>query len=243
MGSCPGPSKCSGTWDPLKLGQPPTVHSQNCRLVSEGLTTYTLSFMAIFLLGVIPFHNLEMTASYVAFEASLAEALGVSVILVRTVAFLIMGAVAVAIFSGFSLLARWRAGDSQYGFQRMAIWFALPFIPLAISLHVAHNYFHILEEGAIIIPNLSDPFGFGWNLLGTAGASVTLLSSNVISLLQFLTIGFGALATGYLLFRLTSNMFTERGKAFRSMVPMSVFLVGLAAFYAWVLTIPMSMRF
>jgi len=203
----------------------------------------SLSFVAIFLLGVIPFHSLEMTASYLDFEASLAGGLGFPVILVRTVAFLMMGLAAVAIFSGFSLLARWRAGDSQYGFQRMAIWFALPFIPLAISLHVAHNYFHILQEGAIIIPNLSDPFGYGWNLFGTAGTSVTLLSGNLISLLQFLTVGFGALATGYLLYRLPLNMFTERGKAFRSMVPMFVFLIVLAAFYAWVLTIRMSMRF
>ena len=125
----------------------------------------------------------------------------------------------------------------------MFVWFALPLIPVAISLHVGHNYFHLLEEGNAIIPILSDPFGFGWNLFHTAGSSVTILPSNVISFLQYMTIAFGVLASGYLLFRLPLNMFAEKKQAFRSMLPMFIFLIGLASFYFWVLSIPMTMRF
>jgi hypothetical protein len=108
---------------------------------------------------------------------------------------------------------------------------------------VAHNYFHLLEEGAVIIPNLSDPFGFGWNLFRTAGANVTILSTNVIRILQFLTVGLGFLASGYVLYRLPLNMFKERRQGLNAAIPMVVLLIGLAAFYTWVLTIPMSMRF
>ncbi len=205
--------------------------------------TLSLSVIAIVLLGIIPFHNLEMTTAYTSFELSVANGLGLPEMFLRTAAFLMMGAIFVAIFWAVSSVSRRMAGSSQYGTKHVFIWFALAFIPLAISLHLAHNYFHLLEEGVVIIPNLSDPFGFGWNLFGTAGTSVTILPSNVISILQFLTIGFGLLASGYALYRLPLNMFKVRAQAFRSMVPMVVLLIGLAVFYGWVLTIPMAMRF
>ncbi len=205
--------------------------------------TFSLSVIAIVLLGIIPFHNLEMTAAYGSLEGKLAGSLGISAPVLRTIAFLMMGIIFVGVFTGISSLTRRMAGDARYNTKRIFIWFALAFIPLAISMHLGHNYFHLLEEGAVIIPNLSDPFGFGWNLFGTAGASVTVLPANVISVLQFLTIGFGFLASGYALYRLSFNMFKKRAQALSSIAIMGVLLVGLASFYMWVLTIPMSMRF
>jgi len=184
-----------------------------------------------------------MTSVYGSLSASLTGGLGVNETVLQTVLFLMTGVIAVFIFLGCSWLARRGGGDSQYGTKRIFIWFALAFIPLAISSHVAHNYFHLLEEGAIIIPNLSDPFGFGWNLFGTAGASVTLLSPTIINNLQFLTIGFGFLASGYAMYRLSLNMFSRQGQAFRIMSPMLILLTGIASFYIWVLSIPMNTRF
>jgi len=203
----------------------------------------SLSVISVVLLGAIPFHNLEMTSVYGSLSASLTGGLGVNETVLQTVLFLMTGVIAVFIFLGCSWLARRGGGDSQYGTKRIFIWFALAFIPLAISSHVAHNYFHLLEEGAIIIPNLSDPFGFGWNLFGTAGASVTLLSPTIINNLQFLTIGFGFLASGYAMYRLSLNMFSRQGQAFRIMSPMLILLTGIASFYIWVLSIPMNTRF
>jgi len=203
----------------------------------------SLSVISVVLLGAIPFHNLEMTSVYGSLSASLTGGLGVNETVLQTVLFLMTGVIAVFIFLGCSWLARRGGGDSQYGTKRIFIWFALAFIPLAISSHVAHNYFHLLEEGAIIIPNLSDPFGFGWNLFGTAGASVTLLSPTIINNLQFLTIGFVFLASGYAMYRLSLNMFSRQGQAFRIMSPMLILLTGIASFYIWVLSIPMNTRF
>ncbi len=184
-----------------------------------------------------------MTTAYTIIEGAVAGGLGFSQIIVRTAAFLMTGAIFVAIFWGVSSLSRKITANSQYGTKHIFIWFALAFIPLAISLHLAHNYFHLLEEGAVIIPTLSDPFGFGWNLFGTAGAQVTIIPSGLISTLQFLTIGFGVLASGYALYRLSLNMFKKRTQAFKTMVPMAMLLAGLATFYVWVLTIPMALRF
>ena len=205
--------------------------------------SYSLSFIVIFLLGIVPFHNLEMTPFYVDFEMSLAMGLGVPEMAVRTAAMILVGLIPIGIFWLMLLLSRKLSGASQYSLKDRFVWFALPFIPVAISLHLGHNYFHLLEEGSVIIPDLSDPFGYGWNLFGTAGAKVTILPPDIISLLQFCTIAFGILASAYLIYRLQKNMFADGKQAIKSMVPMFVLLAGLASFYAWVLTIPMSTRF
>src|SRR6185295_5273903 len=52
--------------------------------------------------------------------------------------------------------------------------FALTLVPIAIGYHVAHYLVFLLVQGQYIIPLLSDPFGYGWNLVGTAGYRVDI---------------------------------------------------------------------
>ncbi|KKK82949.1 hypothetical protein LCGC14_2798300, partial [marine sediment metagenome] len=60
--------------------------------------TLSLSVIIIILLGVIPFHNLEMTATYTLLEAGMANGLGIPQMVLRTTAFLMMGVILVAAF-------------------------------------------------------------------------------------------------------------------------------------------------
>ena len=52
--------------------------------------------------------------------------------------------------------------------------FALTLVPIAIGYHVAHYLVFLLVQGQYIVPLLSDPFGRGWNLFGTAGYRVDI---------------------------------------------------------------------
>ena len=45
---------------------------------------------------------------------------------------------------------------------------ALTLVPIAIGYHLAHYFTFLLIQGQYIITLASDPFGFGWNLFGTA---------------------------------------------------------------------------
>ena len=56
----------------------------------------------------------------------------------------------------------------------MARSFAFTLVPIAIGYHVAHYFTFLLIQGQYIIPLASDPFGFGWNLFGTAGYRVDI---------------------------------------------------------------------
>ena len=205
--------------------------------------TFSLSAIAVILLGLIPFENSIMTPAYVGIEESLGNSLGIAPLTLRTIVFVLSGLVAMGVFWGLSWLTGKSARDTAYGTKGIFVWFALAFIPLAIAMHLAHNFFHMFVEGAAVIPALSDPFGFGWNLFGTAGISFTVLPTAVVPTFQVLAVGLGLAASVYCLYRLTINMFKERRQALRALAPMMAFLLGLGAFYMWLLTIPMAMRF
>ena len=46
--------------------------------------------------------------------------------------------------------------------------FIYSLVPIAIAYHLAHYLSYLLVSGQFIIPLISDPFGYGWNLFGTA---------------------------------------------------------------------------
>ncbi len=66
------------------------------------------------------------------------------------------------------------------GFPTLA-WarsFAFTLVPIAIAYHLAHYLVFLLIQGQYIIPLASDPFGYGWNLLGTAGYRIDIAIVN-----------------------------------------------------------------
>jgi hypothetical protein len=103
-------------------------------------------------------------------------------------------------------------------------------------MHLSHNLRHLLEEGTGLIPVLSDPFGFGWNLFGTSGyMPAPLLSSNNILLIQWMLmlIGLGfSISTGK---NISRRMFRENDSAY---VPVMMLVFIFFVFNLWLLGQP-----
>jgi phosphohistidine swiveling domain-containing protein len=51
--------------------------------------------------------------------------------------------------------------------KRLAGHFVLSLVPIAIAYHLAHYFSMLAIAGQFIIPLVSDPFGYGWDLFGT----------------------------------------------------------------------------
>lgn len=47
--------------------------------------------------------------------------------------------------------------------------YALTLVPIAVGYAIAHNFSYLLVQAQAVIALVSDPFGWGWNLFGTAG--------------------------------------------------------------------------
>ncbi len=74
-------------------------------------------------------------------------------------------------FSGtFGLIAVWLIFMASYKLvtKQHAKDFAPSLIPIAVAYVVAHNFSNLVIQGQNVVFLLSDPFGSGWNLLGTA---------------------------------------------------------------------------
>jgi len=47
--------------------------------------------------------------------------------------------------------------------------YALTLVPIAVGYAMAHNFSYVLVQAQALLALVSDPFGWGWNLFGTAG--------------------------------------------------------------------------
>ena len=81
-------------------------------------------------------------------------------------------------------------GDTE---RDLAGVFAPSLMPIAAAYAVAHYFSYLLLEGQWIIAHLSDPFGRGWDLLGTATyvPDFTLISTDTIAWVQTAAIAVG----------------------------------------------------
>ena len=100
----------------------------------------------------------------------------------------------------------------------MARSFAFTLVPIAIGYHLAHYLTFLLVQGQYIIPLLSDPFGWGWNLFGTAGyrVDIAIVGARFSWYAAVLAILIGHIAAVYLAHRQAMRVMNDRVNALRS---------------------------
>ncbi len=183
------------------------------------------------LLGVTVFQTLIMIRPWAVFTPDLMSYTGAGYESVRFILFISAAVLPVLIYSiavGISkLLSR------KVMFKELFTGYAYSIIPLGLMMHLSHNIRHLLEEGTGIIPVISDPFGFGWNLLGTSGyMSAPLLYNNNILLIQWLLMLFGlgfSISVGK---NISRRMFRGNDSAY---FPVLTFVFILFVFNLWVI--------
>jgi hypothetical protein len=128
----------------------------------------------------------------------------------------------VAISAAMSVTAGGRPGTLD-----MACSFAFTLVPIAIGYHIAHYLVFLLVQGQYIIPLLSDPFGWGWNLLGTEGyrVDIGLVGAQFTWYLTVGAIVVGHVVAVYLAHIKAIGLFESPGAALKSQVPLTALMV------------------
>ncbi|MFQ6023521.1 MAG: hypothetical protein ACE5NW_12445, partial [Acidiferrobacterales bacterium] len=105
--------------------------------------------------------------------------------------------------------------------------FALTLVPIAIAYHLAHYLTYLLVQGQYIIPLASDPFGFGWNLLGTAGyrINIAVVGARFAWYTAVITIVVGHIVAVYLAHHRAVRTLADRRSALRSQYPMTALMI------------------
>lgn len=106
--------------------------------------------------------------------------------------------------------------------RRAFINFAYALVPLGLCAWIAFSLSFVFANVTYLGPALSDPFGWGWNLVGMAGMAWTPLLTGITPMLQALAL---LLGLGWSV-RTARNIAGEgvtRTAAFRQALPVSVF--------------------
>jgi len=129
-----------------------------------------------------------------------------------------------------------RAGTGRQ--EGLAPQFVSSLVPIALAYSVAHYFSLLVLQGQQARRLASDPFGYGWDLLGTADwqPRLDLLTPNTIWYVQV-----GVLVVGHVLGLMLAHdravtLFRAPGVALRSQYPMLVLMVGYTVGGLWLLS-------
>ena len=116
------------------------------------------------------------------------------------------------------------------------IRFSLALIPIAIAYTVAHYFTYLITVGQLIIPAMSDPFGYGWNLIGTSDYAVNIGIIDA-KLAWFLAVG--SIVTGHVIAVYTAHIIAigimpNSSAMLRSQYPMLILMVIYTVVSLWI---------
>jgi hypothetical protein len=136
-------------------------------------------------------------------------------------------------FLALSWLSKTLSGNRDVPLRRVFTEFAYTLIPFGLGVWAAFSVGIILPNGSYILHILSDPFGWGWNLLGTANFPWTPVATQYLPHLQGLAmILFYLVSVDYGL-KIARRVYPDPAQARRGFVPVLAALTGLTLLFLW----------
>jgi hypothetical protein len=123
---------------------------------------------------------------------------------------------------------------------KVAEAFVLTLVPIALAYHLAHYLTYLLVQGQSIVPLASDPFGYGWNLFGTADyeVNINVVGARFAWFTAVITIVLGHIIAVYLAHLVALEVFKKHQPALRSQYPMLLLMVVYTVISLWILAQP-----
>jgi polyferredoxin len=200
------------------------------------------SYLAIVLLALTSFHGLTMTPTWYDYTDWLQALLPVG----YKTAFSILMAACIAAPIGLFWLIAWlsnRLTHVRLGTAPVFRAFAFPLIPIALFYHVAHNVMHFFREAQYLVPRLSDPMGWGWDLFGTAKQTYgPLLSLDTIWVTQLVLVLVGHVFGVLVSERVARRLYASKRDSRWAQLPMLATMILFSLYSLWLIHQPMEMR-
>lgn len=129
---------------------------------------------------------------------------------------------------------------SRSKLKEVAGLFVLSLVPIAIAYHLAHYFSLFAVAGQFIIPLASDPFGYGWDLFGTAlyRIDIGVVDARFVWYLCVAAIVTGHIAAVWVGHATAVPAFGSLRIAARSQYPMLLLMVGYTMLSLWILAQP-----
>ncbi len=131
-------------------------------------------------------------------------------------------------------------GGGKAGFARLAAAYAYSLVPIALAYQVTHYYALLLFNGQIVVVQISDPLGWGWNRFGTADYQLNnaVLGAAFVWYSQVTLIVVGHVIAVYLAHALALRFGRDPRRALRSQYPMLALMVLYTVSSLWIISQP-----
>jgi hypothetical protein len=245
--ACAGPDGCVDCEECFERA-PPGRREWNLRPFAAGLldtraVSPSTAVFVLLLLATVTFDGFTATPAWARVEGALYAALAplgdLRLTVIGTLGLLAFPLAFVLVYLAFARWMAW-AADDQLAPDTVARLFVLSLVPIAIAYHLAHYFTYLLIQGQLLIRLASDPFGFGWNLLGTARyrPDIGLVGARAVWYTAVVAIVLGHVLAVYVAHVVALREFRGRRRALLSQLPMLVLMVGYTVASLWIIAQP-----
>jgi hypothetical protein len=218
--------------------RPPGVGLLNPGGFSAGRLVFVVSMLAS-----ITYDGLIATPQWVALIYYLSSATG-SFELLGSAAYATLGLVVVPlVFLGlYAGVVKLCAMLRNASFAALAGAFAYSLVPIALVYQAAHYFTYLLTQGQLIFALVSDPFGWGWDLFGTAGyePNISVVDAASVWYSQVALIVGGHVFAVYLAHAAALRHMPDAERTLRSQFPMVALMILYTVLGLWILSQPVA---
>ncbi|MDP6453038.1 MAG: hypothetical protein QF898_06995 [SAR202 cluster bacterium] len=220
----------------------------NLRPFAVGLTlprkvsTATAAFVVL-ALATVTFDGFQDTPTWINIQNSaidLAESWGGNPLdTIGTIGLILVPLLFGVVYLGFSWAIRQLAGTNA-SVVDVARVFVFSLVPIALAYNLAHFISLLILQGQLIIPLISDPFGFDWNILGTADYRLNLnaINARVVWYISVSAIVVGHIVSVYVAHIISLREMPDHASALKSQYPMLALMVSYTATSLWIIAQP-----
>ena len=215
-------------------------------LATRGIVSASMAVFVILTLATVTFDGISETSAWLNVQDGLHPVISPLPVdtfgTIDTLGLLVIPALFFTVYLGFSWVLRLFEGTTDTPVFDVAKIFVLSLVPIALAYNMAHFISLITIQGQGIIPLLSDPFGFGWDLFGTAGY---LININIISVGFVWWVSIVAIVSGHILSVYIAHIISLRrmptsAQAVKSQYPMLVLMIVYTATSLWIIAQPIA---
>ena len=233
---------CYECWEYATATARPLTPHLNLRPFAVGLALQrrvslpTAAFVVL-ALATVSFDGFQDTETWTNLRANMLSLTSSDV--VDTVALALAPALFAAVYLAFAWAIKTLSREDA-GVIEVASAYVFSLVPIALAYNLAHFITLLLIQGQLIIPLASDPFGFGWNILGTADYRLNLdiISAKTVWFISLAAIVLGHVISVYLAHLISLRRAPTPSDALRGQIPMLALMIVYTATSLWIIAQP-----
>ena len=212
-------------------------------LIESTRTRVDEAYLSVIMLSMSAFHGLSMTPAWDRLVGWIQSSTGSYRLAAFTIGMAAIVLLPIVVYYGICAAIKRFAGDRENSVRFLFMRFSYSLLPIALFYHLAHNLQHIFFEGKRLMRIASDPFGWDWNLFGTADMLVdAVLPVSVGWSIQVGLIIVGHVFGIFIAHRAAVALYGNRRRATLSQVPMLAAMLLFSFQSLWLIAQPMVMR-